>query len=224
MTALVLALAGVVVSALALGRSDEAATLAASAQSAGEAPAPGAAVTGTATQADPIAAGTTEPATGETTDAPAAPEASASPGDISPSAQFQVAYEGEHLRVRSPGCGSSGTYVDLDKPPRVGVAYEISELSYAGCEPGQISTELQFAEVTGPTATPSDCLETIRTDPGRSPTAARRGMTLCFITSQNAASAQGITQKLVFVTVDSITRDDDTGVLNVTVKAWNVPQ
>jgi hypothetical protein len=33
-----------------------------------------------------------------------------------------------------------------------------------------------------------------------------------------------MTQKLVFVTVDAITRSGDHGVLNITLKAWNVPE
>ena len=91
-------------------------------------------------------------------------------------------------------------------------------------DPGKVSTSLAFAEVEGPTATAKDCLEKIRTDPGRSPVAPKSGMTLCFVTNQNSAAAQGITQKLVFVTIDSISVDNNVGVLNVTAKAWTVPQ
>jgi hypothetical protein len=43
-------------------------------------------------------------------------------------------------------------------------------------------------------------------------------------TSEDAAADQGTTQKLAFVTVNSITTDNDTGVLTVTAKAWKVPQ
>jgi hypothetical protein len=195
-----------VLSAIALGRSAEANELAAQANN----------------RTLPTAAETprTEPAATD-------PDSAASPTDISPTAQFTVAYEGEHLRVRSIRCDFSNTYafVDLDDPPRVaGTAEANTEFGYAGCEPGKIQTNLPFAQVSGPTATPKDCLETIRTDPGRSPIAPTPGMTLCILTDQNEAAAQGINQRLVFVTIDSISVDNNIGGLNITAKAWDVPQ
>jgi len=78
--------------------------------------------------------------------------------------------------------------------------------------------------VAGPNATPADCLETIRTNPGRSPLVPTAKMTLCFLTSQNAAADEGISQKLVFVTGNSVTVDANTGVLNATAKTWAVPR
>jgi hypothetical protein len=87
-----------------------------------------------------------------------------------------------------------------------------------------INTGQPFAEVSGPTATPKDCLETIRKDPGRSPIAPKQGMTLCVVTDQNAAAAQGISQKLVFVTIDAVSVNNNVGVLNMTARAWTVPQ
>ena len=211
---LVVGVAGVAVAALALGRSDRAVSLAGSAR---QAPAPAAT---TPVAADP---GTADPATEPAADPSADP--SATPTEISPTAQFTVAYQGEHLRVRSPSCTNSVDHmnVDLDEP-RVASADANTEFNYANCDPGQINTVLAFAQVSGPDATPSDCLETIRTNPGRSPIAPSTGMTLCFVTSQDAAANQGISQKLAFVTVDSITTDNDTGVLTVTAKAWKVPQ
>jgi hypothetical protein len=214
--ALVVAAAGVFVSALALGKSDDALTTANAAKN--QVP-PTAAPTATAPTPGPTAGPTDEP----TTDAPTT-DPTATPTDISPTAQFEVAYEGEKLRIRSPGCNTGyRTYVDLDDP-RVAVDEEDAEFTYNDCNPGAIQTELKFAQVAGANSTPADCLETIRTDPARSPTAPERGMTLCFVTSQNTAAAQGKSQKLVFVTVDSISTDNGTGILNVTAKAWNVPQ
>jgi hypothetical protein len=213
--ALVVALAGVVVAAIALGRSDRAATLAA--ETANQAPTPA------ATTEQPTTVPTGQPAT----DTPTDPTETSAPDDISPTAQFEVAYEGEKLRVRSPTCRpyTAGiTYVDLDDPPRVGVGANGSEFSYEKCNPGKIGIGLPFAQVTGPDATPTDCLESIRTDPGHSPLAPTSGMTFCIVTSQGAAAAAGQTQKLIFVTVDAVTVDNETGVLNVTAKAWNVPQ
>jgi hypothetical protein len=150
---------------------------------------------------------------------------SATPTEIDPSAQFSVAYQGQNLTIRSVGCGTGDlSYVDLDEPRILLAQSKGSEFGFDDCDPGQVRSDLLFAQVPGPNATPADCLETIRTDPGRSPIAPASKMTLCFLTSQNAAAEQGISQKLVFVTVNSVTVDNNTGVLSVTVKAWTVPQ
>ncbi|WP_203819456.1 hypothetical protein [Paractinoplanes ferrugineus] len=226
--ALVVGVAAVVMSALALGRSDDAVTIANVARNERPVPPPGPPPTGPPPTGPPT---TDRPTTGPTgTDQPApdptATGPTAGPTEISPTAKFDVAYEGEKLRVRSKSCGYSGgrMYVDLDNPPTVGVGPENAEFDYDGCDPGKIGIDLPFAQVPGATATPKDCLESIRTDPGRSPVAPTRGMTLCIVTSQDKAAAAGTTQKLVFVTVDAITVDNQTGVLNVTAKAWTVPQ
>lgn len=212
--ALVLSLAGVVLSALALGRSDQAETMANRALNQ-----PVQTTEPTVTDAPPP----TEPAPDPTTDPADDPEPTSTPGDISPTAEFKVKYQDQKLRVQSPGCGSGyRTEVDLDEP-RV-LKEGDGDLSYRDCLPGALDTGLQLAEVPGPNATPADCLENIRTAPGTTPVAPSEGLTLCFLTSQNDAAAQGISQKLVFVTIDSITKDNDHGVLNMTLKAWDVPE
>jgi hypothetical protein len=211
--ALVVALAAVVLSAVAIGRSDEAAETVKKSQvlptTAADMPSPPA-----------------ETATAEDSPEPTDAGVTPTPTDISPTAQFTVEYEGQHLRVRSVACryGGSPTYVDLDEP-RVGGTEETNmEFGYAGCDPGAFHTSLPFAQVSGPAATPKDCLETIRTDPGRAPIAPTRGTTLCIVSDQNQAAAQGISQKLAFVTVDSVSVDGGAGVLNITVKSWAVPR
>ncbi|WP_305786626.1 hypothetical protein [Symbioplanes lichenis] len=213
--ALVVGVSAVIISALALSRSDDAVV---TAEKANSRPLPAPAVS------SPAVTETTEPPADEPTDETAdEPAASGTPTDISPTAQFEVAYEGENLRIRSVNCNDLyRTGVDLDEPRILGEVD--AELRYGGCDPGTILTGLPFAQVSGPDATPADCLETIRTDPGRSPIAPSRGMTLCFQTAQNQAAAEGIDQKLVFVTVNSVTTDNGTGILAVTVKAWKVPQ
>jgi len=216
---LVVGLAGVAVAAIALGRSDKAVSLAGSARNALPPPPPGPA------GGRPPAGPGGQPSTTAAAGTPDGADPSATPTEINPSAQFAVAYQDQHLRIKSRGCGyPADTVVDLDEPRVLGEGNADSEFGYADCSPGHIDTKLAFAQVTGPGATPSDCLEKIRTDPGRSPTAASPGLTLCFVTSQNDAASRGITQKLVFVTIDSTTVDDRTGVLNVTAKAWTVPQ
>jgi hypothetical protein len=216
--ALVVGLAAVVLAALALGRSSEATDLATKANAKALPPTAGTASPGptaatTATEPDPTATAT-DPQPGPTT----------TPTDISPSAQFTIAYEDQHLRPRSPSCGyADNTYVDLDEPRITAGQGANSEFGYHGCNPGGLDINLPFAEVSGPSATPKDCLEAIRTDPGHSPIAPTRGMTICIVTDQNAAVAQGISQKLAFVTVDAVSKEGDLGVLNLTVKAWAVP-
>jgi hypothetical protein len=209
---LVVGLAGVAVAAIALGRSDRAGTLAAEANRSRPAP----------PAADPLPAPTgpaTDPAAGSTPD----PAVATSPGDISPTAEFIVAYQDEHLRVQSPECNYSGQAgIDLDEP-RV-LQGDGGEVGYSDCNPGALHTELSFAEVGGQNATPAECLNNIRTAPAQSPVAPRDGLSLCFLTSQNDAAAQGITQKIVFLTVDSITVDNKKGVLNATLRAWDVPE
>ncbi|BAL91177.1 hypothetical protein AMIS_59570 [Actinoplanes missouriensis 431] len=216
---LVVGLAGVTLSAIALGRSDEASALAKQANDKPVAVAPTTEATG-------------EPPTPEPTDpASATPDpeqpsgAATTPADISPTADYTVAYQGEHLRARSVGCNGNFMAVDLDEPRVAGEARFLSEFGVQGCNaPGEIVTNLAMATVSGPSATPFDCLETIRTDPGRSPIAPTQGMTLCLVTDQKKATANGVTQKIVFVTVDSISVDRETVVLNLTLKAWDMPQ
>ncbi len=215
--ALVVGVAGVAVAALALGRSDRAVSLA---KDASAAPVPAAAHPGP-TEATP-APGSTDDAT----TAPDPTDPTATPTEINPSAQFTIAYQGQNLRVRSTGCNSGNhTYIDLDEPRVLGTDNSpTAEISYQGCAPGHLYTELAFGQVANPNATPAHCLEAIRTDPGQSPVAATSGTTLCFETSQDLAANQGLSQKLVFVTINSVTTDNETGVINVTAKAWAVPR
>ncbi|MEU4558633.1 hypothetical protein AB0F72_09585 [Actinoplanes sp. NPDC023936] len=217
--ALVVGLAGVVLSAIALGRSDEASELAKQANTK-----PVAAAPTTEATADPPAPEPTDP--GSAAPAPEYPSgATTTPADISPTADYTVSYQGEHLRVRSVGCGGDHMAVDLDEPRVAGAGRYSTDFGVQGCNaPGEIITNLPIATVSGPAATPFDCLETIRTDPGRSPIAPTRGMTLCLVTDQQKATSNGESQKIVFVTVDSISVDRETVVLNLTLKAWDMPQ
>jgi hypothetical protein len=204
--ALLLAVLGVVVATIALRRGNEATTLARSAHQQAVPPA-----------SEPSAAEPT-PALGgaQPTDQPTA----ALPEGITPSAQFTVAYPEQSLRIASRECDSEeATQVDLDEPRVTGTATEDAELGYAGCSPGSIGSELAFAPAPGPDATPADCIEAIRTNPGQSPVAASVDLSLCLLTSPATPEDQ---PKLVLLTVDSIDQDDRGGVLTVTAEAWNV--
>jgi hypothetical protein len=205
---LVVGMAGVAIAAIALGRSDKATTLA---ETANNRPQPPVVV--------PTTAAPTAPA-GQDTDEPTEVN---SPGEVSPTADFKVNYQDQHLRVQSQNCtGGYWTGIDLDDP-RV-LTEGDGDVSFEGCNPGSVETKLQFAEVTGQAATPADCLENIRTSPAQSPVAPKPELSLCFVTSQNEAAAQGKTQKVVIMTVDSVTVNNDHGILNITLKAWDVPQ
>ena len=113
--------------------------------------------------------------------------------------------------------------VDLDEP-RVEPPEDRRDVGYVGCNPGTIQSKLRLAKVASASATPADCLEQIRTQPGEESTPVESGMTLCFVTDANAAATQGTTQKIVFLTVDAFSVESDRGVLNFTVTAWNVPK
>ncbi|MBB2943487.1 hypothetical protein FB565_003200 [Actinoplanes lutulentus] len=219
---LVVGLAGVGLAAFALSRSSQATDLAKQANErpiaapaateaapAPETPAP----TTAATPAEEPADGAVDPGTTET------------PSEVSPTAEYTIAYEGEHLRVRSGGCGAGDAmHIDLAEPRVLNTGYN-PEFGVFGCAvPGQIDTSLAVAQVSGPAATPNDCQETIRTNPGRSPIVPTRGMTVCAITDYQRATASGRPQKLVFVTVDSMSTENENVVLNLTLKAWNIPQ
>ncbi|WP_433825877.1 hypothetical protein ACQP2E_27680 [Actinoplanes sp. CA-015351] len=218
---LVVGLAGVGLAAFALSRSSQATDLAKQANDRPlAAPATEAATTPEASAPTTAATPAEEPADGA-----GDPSTAETPADVSPTAEYTIAYEGEHLRVRSGGCGAGAAmHIDLAEPRVLNTGYG-PEFGVLGCSaPGQIDTSLAVAQVSGPTATPNDCQETIRTNPGRSPIVPTRGMTLCAITDYQRAAASGRPQKLVFVTVDSMSTESETVVLNLTLKAWNIPQ
>jgi hypothetical protein len=208
---LLLSIAALVLSGLALSRSDAASVASPKASQS---------VNATSASSESTAA-----ATGGATNssATAEPNVSASSTELNPAGAFQISYQNEHLTIRSGGCDTTiGTPVDLDEP-RVNPLSGREDLTYTGCEPGSISSDLPQAEVASASSTPKDCLQNIRTAPGRSPVAPVKGMTICFVTNQTTAASQGITQKLVFVTISSLTTDNRYGVLNVSLTAWNVP-
>ncbi|MEU8614355.1 hypothetical protein AB0C29_40845 [Actinoplanes sp. NPDC048791] len=213
MLALVVGLAGVVIAAIALGRSDKATTLATSAN---ERPLPPAAA-----ETAPAPEPTTDPADPPT--GTSEPGATTSPGDISPTAEFAIAYQDEHLRLETQTCNSSeGISIDFEEPRVLGGVG--GAVTYSHCVPGVLETELPFAEVSGQNATPADCLENIRTTPARSPIAPTGGLNLCLLTSRNDAAARGIAQMLAIITVDSVTEKNGHGIMTITVRAWKVPE
>jgi hypothetical protein len=144
-------------------------------------------------------------------------------GTIDPQGAYTRAYQDERLRAESPGCVDNGNFqvgIDFDLPQVAGGGIDVR---YSGCNPGTIQSELQQAEVSGPDATPEECLDKIRTQPASRPIPAAKDLTLCFRTDKNRALEEATTQKIVFMTVTGVTSANNRGVLNITLNAWNVP-
>jgi hypothetical protein len=202
--ALLLSLASLVVATLALADSRKTST-------ARVAPQPTAALP-TATPPLPGSTSSTDEA---------APDLDAT-ANVEPGSTFTVAYQREHLRATTPGCGPGFTSgIDFDEP-RADAGGGI-DAAYESCNPGTISTDLQVAKVSSISASPHDCLEQIRTQPEVPPITPTIGLTLCFVTDKGTAAQEGVSQKIVFLTVDSLSSANDHGFLNFTVTAYDVP-
>ncbi|WP_146246421.1 hypothetical protein [Actinoplanes xinjiangensis] len=142
---------------------------------------------------------------------------------IDPVGDYTRAYQDERLIAESPGCPDNGNFtigIDFDRP-QIGAGTE--DAVYSGCGPGTIQSDLRQAEVSGPAATPIECLEKIRTQPTHSPITAVKGLTLCFETDARQAEREAQTQKIVFMTVTKVSIANNRGKLHFTLTAWNVP-
>jgi len=141
------------------------------------------------------------------------------PGPLEPSANFQVHYGDQKLRLQA---GCTTREVDLDEPrvtPDVG-----ADLSYSGCTPGNLeltfNSELRVSQLPTQKASANECAEAIRSSAGNNTMAPAQGLTLCVLTAKSQATDQGIPQKVVLFRIDSMAKD---GTLNVSVTAWKVP-
>jgi hypothetical protein len=150
----------------------------------------------------------------------AAPDPDAT-ANVEPGSTFTVAYQREHLRATTPSCGGFSSGIDFDEP-RADAGGGI-DAAYESCNPGTITTDLQVAKVSSTSASPQDCLEQIRTQPEVPPITPTIGLTLCFVTDKGTAAQEGVSQKIVFMTVDSLSSANDHGFLNFTVSAYDVP-
>jgi hypothetical protein len=205
--ALVLSVVSVAIAVLALGRSGD------------ESPVVSQPVTTTAPVPPPEE--NTPPGTTSGSEAPV--EDPGATGTIDPQGAYTRAYQDERLRAVSPGCVDNGNFqvgIDLDLPQVAGGGIDVR---YSGCNPGTIQSDLQQAEVSGPNATPEECLDNIRTQPASGPVPAAKDLTLCFRTDKNRALEEATTQKIVFMTVTNVSSANNRGTLNITLNAWNVP-
>jgi len=141
------------------------------------------------------------------------------PGPLEPSANFQLHYGDQKLRLQA---NCSDRQVDLDEPrvtPDVG-----ADLSYSGCSPGNLqlsfNSDLRVSQLPTKNASPSECAEAIRSSAGNNLMAPAQNLTLCILTAKSQATDQGIPQKIVLFRIDSMAKD---GTLNVSVTAWTVP-
>jgi cytoskeletal protein RodZ len=141
---------------------------------------------------------------------------------INPAGVFTRAYQDEHMRIEAAGCYLSWKYdIDFDTP-RIDPAGG-SDASFNGCDPGSIQSDLRKAEVSGPGATPEECLERIRTQPSLSVIPISKDLTICFETNGAAAANQGQTQKIVLMTIAGVSSDNGRTILSFSLNAWNVP-
>jgi hypothetical protein len=161
--------------------------------------------------------------------APVTPAESATPGQLDPKANYTSKYQQQVLTLRAPTqcCGSLG--IDLDEP-RVDVDDAHADLLFANSNSNAhqpiftLPSGVSATPGRSPAETPNDCVETIRTGPlgDRASIPITRDVVLCLATSSEAATGQGITRKVVLVTVTAINSQD--GSVDVTVSAWNAPR
>jgi hypothetical protein len=183
------------------------------------APAPGK-TQGGGVAANPATAGAT-PAK-PTTKAAAVPTATA--GELDPKADFTEAYTPSTKKLALHPQTSGTRYIDLDKP-EVGVEQDKADLllySYNG-EFLQFPERIDSATAPSPDVQANDCAELIIS--AKLPEDAKLSvntpdLTVCVLTSFQAAQRQGLSRKLVLVHVTSVAAD---GTVNVDLKAWNVP-
>lgn len=145
---------------------------------------------------------------------------------LNPEAAFKLKYDKETLTLRV-GCTSS-LYIDLDDP-RVGVSQNNADLIFRAKCDNEAATLKLGTDVAGATVddggapSPGDCAKRIqvaRIGPGID-IPVQPGVVLCMSTSEAAARAQGLTQKLVVVQVKAVGRD---GTVTVEATAWDVPR
>jgi hypothetical protein len=140
---------------------------------------------------------------------------------VQPTAIYRVHYQAQRLRVpivQTSADYDYNDYIDLDEP-RVGGDERGAELSLD--QTGSFSSSLPRAQVSSPNASAQDCAQAIRTAPLTRDVAASKDLNLCFQTDLDTATAQGITQKIVLLSVTAVAKD---GTVNVMVTAWDVPK
>jgi hypothetical protein len=184
-------------------------------------------------QPGPTTAGrTSEPAANTTTRASDSAGRTTEPSSVDtdrvvPEANFTPAYQNSPLTVRPPldGCGSP-RFVDVDEP-RAGAAEAFSEFSYGVACGNAAKAQIDILgddvpiSLANPNDDARDCAESIRNDPINEPLVPSAPMSLCLLTSPDAARNEGITRKVVLVVIDDIKQD---GTMSLSLTAWNVPR
>jgi len=141
---------------------------------------------------------------------------------VRPEADFQLEYEKEALRV-APLQDCKFRFVDLEGP-RGGVSETAAEFGYGQCgdfaKPRMDVVDDVPISAGDNNAIARDCAEAIRNGPINEPLTPSAQTSLCLLTSATTAEQEGITRKMVLVTIDSIAED---GTLSLLVTAWSVP-
>ena len=143
---------------------------------------------------------------------------------VRPEADFKLEYEKHALRVLpQKSCGEL-RYVDLDEP-RVGVPASGSEFGYGQpCGGGKAQIDVTddlLISTADDNAIARDCADSIRNAPINEPLVPTDRASLCLLTSASDAEDEGISRKLVLITVDSVAAD---GTMNLLVTAWSIPR
>ncbi|MGI5244935.1 hypothetical protein [Dactylosporangium sp. CA-139066] len=139
-----------------------------------------------------------------------------------PTARFAEAWT-VSLEIHPPTSGASN--IDLDKP-EVGADQDSADMQlyvYDG-EYFRFGQNVKVVTMNSPDAQPGDCaarFDTARLAPDAQINVKTDNLTLCINTSLADAQRQGIDWKIVLLHVMSVLVD---GTVNVSLKAWNVPQ
>ncbi|MEV6926172.1 hypothetical protein AB0M46_16980 [Dactylosporangium sp. NPDC051485] len=223
LVAMLVSLVSVAVSVYALGVANDAKDAAGSAQQAAPA-----ANNQPNTANNGNQGGNNQPTAAPTTARPAAtttaPRPVTSPGELDPKADFTESWSPStiNLEIHPPNYGSRN--IDLDKP-EVGSSGDAADMQLYVSN-GEFFTFDRGAKVVtmnSANVQPSDCaakFDTSRLAPDTQINVKTADLTLCINTSFEAAQHQGIKWKIVLLHVTGVAAD---GTVNVSLKAWNVP-
>jgi len=218
LVAVLVSLISAVIAIYAVGVANDAKRTAASASARQPAPAANGNPGGT-TQAAPAA---TTPRAATTT---AGPRPTTSPGELDPKAVFTESWSPSSVNLEiHPPSGSGSRNIDLDKP-EVGAAGDTADMElyvYNG-EFFRFDEKVKVVTMNSPDVQPNDCatkFDTSRLAVDAQINVKTENLTLCINTSFADAQRQGIKWKIVLLHVNNIGAD---GTVNVSLKAWNVP-
>jgi hypothetical protein len=186
----------------------------------------GPAVAGPANADVPTNQAAPAPATGRATATPGAPRVTTSPGELDPRATFTESWSPSTISLEiRPGATFSARNIDLDKP-EVGAPGDTADMALYvdNGEYFRFDDKVKVVTMSGADVQPNDCatrFDTARLPAGAQINVRNDDLTLCINTSFSEAQRQGIKWKIVVLHVTGVSAD---GTVNVSLKAWNVPE